>query len=142
MRAMILQCVLALARIEGRTMLRVPGLGFVDSVRQQSPGHGPFPSRGGCRSICAAAASSLMHNFSIETTPKLSSRIDDHSSLLPSGTPIYIAAIPGSSVEVFARMLVYEILAPMIQGQVHLTSPLPSCSIPDFFLTCHPNVGT
>eukprot|EP00802_Teleaulax_amphioxeia_P011133 Tamp_11163.p1 GENE.Tamp_11163~~Tamp_11163.p1 ORF type:complete len:393 (-),score=43.90 Tamp_11163:770-1849(-) len=47
----------------------------------------------------AAAAAAMMREFSIETTPGLSTRIEDHRALLPPGTPVYVAAIPGTALE-------------------------------------------
>jgi len=46
-----------------------------------------------------AASSALMATFSIETTPKLSSRIETHCAILPPGTPVYVAAIPGTPLK-------------------------------------------
>jgi len=41
----------------------------------------------------------LLSAFSIETTPKSSKSIDNHASLLPPGTCVYVAAIPGTPLE-------------------------------------------
>ena len=54
----------------------------------------------GAGSLATASGAMVMGSFSIETTPKLSSRIEKHSAVLPPGTPVYVAAIPGTPVEV------------------------------------------
>jgi hypothetical protein len=43
----------------------------------------------------SSAAAAMMRDFSIETTPTLAARIEDHRALLPPGTTVYVAAIPG-----------------------------------------------
>jgi len=50
------------------------------------------------------ASSALMATFSIETTPKLSSRIETHCAILPPGTPVYVAAIPGTALKVYGPL--------------------------------------
>src|SRR5262249_49704199 len=41
----------------------------------------------------------LVRNFSIETTVKESGRIDRYSDLVPTGTPLYIPFVPGTTPE-------------------------------------------
>ena len=51
----------------------------------------------------AAAAAAMMRDFSIETTPTLAARIEDHRALLPPGTTVYVAAIPGKDASMRMR---------------------------------------
>jgi hypothetical protein len=52
-------------------------------------------------SLAAAAAPAAgLGPFSIETTPKLSARVAAHSGILPPATLVYVAAIPGTSLQV------------------------------------------
>lgn len=55
---------------------------------------------GGSRGVGLGAPDSAAPTttFSIETTPKLSSGIETHRAFLPPGTPVYVAAIPGTSL--------------------------------------------
>ncbi len=46
----------------------------------------------------AKYASSLLHPYSIEVTPRTAAKIDDFSALLPIGTRVYIAHIAGTSI--------------------------------------------
>ena len=55
-------------------------------------------------SLGALSAAMIMQSFSIETTPKLSSRIEKHSAFMPPGTPVYVAAIPGTAFEDAAEL--------------------------------------
>lgn len=57
---------------------------------------------GGSRGVGLGAPDSAAPTttFSIETTPKLSSGIETHRAFLPPGTPVYVAAIPGTSLTV------------------------------------------
>ncbi|KAJ1489835.1 hypothetical protein T484DRAFT_1778900 [Baffinella frigidus] len=43
--------------------------------------------------------STMLEGFSIETTPQTSAKVEDHSAILPAGTRVYVAAIPGVALE-------------------------------------------
>ena len=75
------------------TAARVRGGGW--EVRSMGTGAAGAVDAEGAGTAAAAAAAAMMREFSIETTPGLSTRIEDHRALLPPGTPVYVAAIPG-----------------------------------------------
>ena len=71
-------------------------------------GTGPVLSRP--MSLAAAAGAVApgegLGRFSIETTPKLSARIPSHGGILPPGTLVYVAAIPGTALQVLCPVIV------------------------------------
>ena len=93
--SMVMRCLVSLSH---RTTSR--GLSFAGAHRLRG---------GGGRCLTEAyhahpASSALMATFSIETTPKLSSRIETHCAILPPGTPVYVAAIPGTALKVYGPL--------------------------------------
>ncbi len=71
----------------------------VETAARVRGGAPPVRSMGmdatGTEDAAAAAGAAMMREFSIETTTGLSTRVEDHRALLPLGTPVYVAAIPG-----------------------------------------------
>ena len=83
-------------------------------------------------SLAAAAGATTpgegLGRFSIETTPKLSARIPSHRGILPPGTLVYVAAIPGTALQVLCPVIVAIIYRGTLQMCQHRSPGLvPVC---------------
>jgi methylenetetrahydrofolate reductase (NADPH) len=111
-RAVVVRCLCSLAPATQSPSTRSSFASGAAPARGAPVGAHP-PSLG---ASSGAAAAAIMRDFSIETTPKLAARIENHRALLPPGTTVYVAAIPGTALQDVAALckrLVAEGLEPV-----------------------------
>ena len=75
------------------------------SYRAELHPHGPGSLRGAhAAGTSIRARAEALRVFSIETTPKLSANVAQHCALMPPGTPVFVAALPGAALADMAKL--------------------------------------